>query len=113
MRAMEVMNEQALYGIFSNVEVLINCNKEMLKELEQVMSTQGGEGGDVHIGDVFTKLVGFPFFHILLRTVTVLVDTMGTGGLFQDVQSFLCQSTEFPLIRRPTDKKEPTIQEES
>jgi len=59
MRTMEVLNEQALYAIFSNLEVLINCNKEMLKELEQVMSTQSVEGGDVHLGDVFTKLADY------------------------------------------------------
>ena len=52
---MEVVTEQTLYAIFSNVEVLIGCNKEMLKELESVIGDR--TGGDIQIGQVFTKLV--------------------------------------------------------
>lgn len=52
---MEVVSEQILYSIFSNVEVLIHCNKEMLKELEVVIGDKAGV--DIQIGEVFTKLV--------------------------------------------------------
>ena len=55
LRTMQVATEQILYSIFSNLEVLINCNKEMLKELEIVMDAK--TGGEVEIGEVFTKLV--------------------------------------------------------
>lgn len=54
---MEVVPEQTLYSIFSNVEVLIHCNKEMLKELEVVIGDKAGV--DIQIGEVFTKLVSF------------------------------------------------------
>lgn len=57
LRTMQVVTEQVLYSIFSNLEVLINCNKEMLKELEIVMDAK--TGGDVEIGEVFTKLADY------------------------------------------------------
>ena len=56
MRTMASVDEKTLYSIFSNVEVLINCNKEMLTQLEQVMHDNEGSD-DVVIGFVFTQLV--------------------------------------------------------
>ena len=61
MRTMQVITEQVIYSIFSNLEVLINCNKEMLRELEQVIDAE--TGAEVQIGEVFTKLVSI-FFEI-------------------------------------------------
>ena len=69
LRTMEVASDQVLYNIFSNVEVLINCNKEMLRELEQVMRAEAG--GDVHIGDVFTKLVSLISFSVFFFTLSL------------------------------------------
>ena len=60
---MQILPENFLYNIFSNVELLINCNKEMLKELEEKMSVAVGD--EVLIGQVFTKLVcSFYYFSI-------------------------------------------------
>ena len=53
---MQVMPENTLLSIFSNVEVFINCNKEMLKELEEKMAASKS-GDEVQIGKVFAKLV--------------------------------------------------------
>eukprot|EP00339_Tiarina_fusa_P014402 CAMPEP_0117009036 /NCGR_PEP_ID=MMETSP0472-20121206/8327_1 /TAXON_ID=693140 ORGANISM="Tiarina fusus, Strain LIS" /NCGR_SAMPLE_ID=MMETSP0472 /ASSEMBLY_ACC=CAM_ASM_000603 /LENGTH=436 /DNA_ID=CAMNT_0004711225 /DNA_START=18 /DNA_END=1329 /DNA_ORIENTATION=+ len=57
LRTMEIASEQVLYSIFSNVEVLIHCNKEMLKALEEVIGDK--TGGNVQIGGVFTKLADY------------------------------------------------------
>lgn len=53
---MAILDEKNLYNVFSNVEVLINCNKEMLDQLEKTMQTTTA-GDDIRIGDVFTQLV--------------------------------------------------------
>lgn len=56
MRTMAILDENHLYKIFSNVEVLINTNVEMLAQLEKQMETTQ-TGDDVLIGTVFTQLV--------------------------------------------------------
>mmetsp|Transcript_32457 Transcript_32457/g.55527 ORF Transcript_32457/g.55527 Transcript_32457/m.55527 type:complete len:564 (+) Transcript_32457:74-1765(+) len=57
LRTMKIATEQVLYNIFSNLEVLIHCNEEMLKELEQVIDAK--TGAEVQIGEVFTKLADY------------------------------------------------------
>lgn len=58
LRTMGIIDEQELKQIFSNVEVLIHCNKEMLKQLESVIgdNSNGKFDGDIQIGEIFTKL---------------------------------------------------------
>uniref|UniRef100_A0A7S4M713 DH domain-containing protein n=1 Tax=Vannella robusta TaxID=1487602 RepID=A0A7S4M713_9EUKA len=58
MRAMAILDDKSLYNVFSNVEVLINCNKEMLTQLENTIQTTNA-GDDVTIGDVFTQLADY------------------------------------------------------
>lgn len=57
LRTMQVLTEQAIYSIFSNLEVLINCNKTMLSELEKIIDAT--TGAEVEIGEVFTKLADY------------------------------------------------------
>jgi len=58
MRTMAILDENHLYKIFSNVEVLINTNVEMLAQLEKQMETTQ-TGDDVLIGTVFTQLADY------------------------------------------------------
>jgi len=57
LRAMQILDEHNLKNIFSNVEVLINCNKEMLDQLEKAI--QSNQGDDTKIGHVFTQLADY------------------------------------------------------
>ena len=64
---MQVVPEPSLYNIFSNVEVLINCNKEMLKLLEpKIAEMEEMENENVLIGECFTVLVFFSPLHSFL-----------------------------------------------
>lgn len=56
MRTIKILDETTLKNIFSNAEVLINCNREMLTQLEESMATTD-TGDEVQIGTVFTQLV--------------------------------------------------------
>mmetsp|Transcript_124780 Transcript_124780/g.186397 ORF Transcript_124780/g.186397 Transcript_124780/m.186397 type:complete len:518 (-) Transcript_124780:63-1616(-) len=58
LRAMAILDDKSLYNVFSNVEVLINCNKEMLTQLEGTIQTTN-VGDDVTIGSVFTALADY------------------------------------------------------
>ena len=53
---MGILDEKTLYHVFSNVEVLINCNKEMLDQLAKPIQTTTA-GDELKIGDIFTTLV--------------------------------------------------------
>jgi len=55
LRTMSVLDEQKEKQIFSNVEVLLGCNMEMLNGLESVMSGNSS----ITIGDVFTQLAEY------------------------------------------------------
>lgn len=59
LRAMELVSDQVIYAIFSNVEVLLGCNKEMVKEMDE--ATNGGtkDGDEVQVGQCFTKLADY------------------------------------------------------
>lgn len=59
LRTLEVVSEQVIYAIFSNVEVLINCNKEMVNELEVATDNGNKWGDEVQIGPIFTKLADY------------------------------------------------------
>ena len=63
---MQTVPESSLYSIFSNVEVLVGCNQEMLRGLGDKM--EGKEGVDVTIGEVFTKLVRISLLSLLFFT---------------------------------------------
>ena len=78
---MASVDDKTLYSIFSNLEVLIHCNKEMLAQLEKVMeNTPPGE--DQVIGFVFTQLVGSPSLSLCLdrRRVCVQIVSLLDGG---------------------------------
>lgn len=57
MRTMQILDENNLKRIFSNVEVLIACNQEMLIQLEKAIQTN--QGDDIQIGHVFTQLADY------------------------------------------------------
>lgn len=49
--------EPTLYNIFSNIEVIINCNKEMLKEFDEQRASAANTEEGLKVGQVFLKLV--------------------------------------------------------
>jgi len=59
LRAMELVSDQVIYAIFSNVEVLLGCNKEMAKELEKATNNGTKDGDQVQVGQCFTKLADY------------------------------------------------------
>ena len=68
---MKILEENTLYSIFSNVEVLIGCNDQMYKELGESM--HGTESGEfVQIGAIFTRLVKSFRLLALFHFLTIL-----------------------------------------
>lgn len=75
LRAMQTVPESTLYSIFSNVEVLVGCNQEMLRGLGDKM--EGKEGVDVTIGEVFTKLADyFKMYKVFCANQTTSLTTV-------------------------------------
>jgi len=57
LRIQNVIPEGVLFSIFSNVEVIVGCNKQFYKDLEECMAKAGE--GEVLIGAAFTKIAEF------------------------------------------------------
>jgi hypothetical protein len=75
---MAVLEEKVLYSIFSNLEVLINCNKEMLIQLEKII-TETPAGDDVTIGHAFTGLADyFKMYKVFCANQSTSLSTVET-----------------------------------
>jgi len=57
MRLQKIVGEDIIFAIFSNVEVIIGCNRQFYKDLEACMAN--ANGGEVLIGAAFTKIAEF------------------------------------------------------
>ena len=80
LRTVEILDEKTIYSIFSNVEVLIGCNTEMLKGLGDKMQNTTS-GVEITIGSVFSMLVCFLFLFFKNYILIKIIDGM-QGGLF-------------------------------
>eukprot|EP01087_Luapelamoeba_hula_P006892 TRINITY_DN1699_c0_g1_i2.p1 TRINITY_DN1699_c0_g1~~TRINITY_DN1699_c0_g1_i2.p1 ORF type:complete len:913 (+),score=168.52 TRINITY_DN1699_c0_g1_i2:275-3013(+) len=56
LQAMAFLPEQGISTIFSNVEILLNVNKEFLANLDAQLSQYGADDANLPLGDVFRKM---------------------------------------------------------